>query len=82
MDNKEKIISVLEGKENNVSLDLASAMEINKILTQEGLVLIESESNGWQHDFWLQYFRESDEKMFMFTGGWWDGTSNFSIAEE
>ena len=82
--NKDLILSVLDGKEENVSLECAIPMDIEDFLKEEAFPdgWNEIDSNGWQYDFWIDYKRVSDKKEFMWSGGWYDGKNNFGIKEE
>lgn len=80
--NETLLFSILKGEKKSVRLEAGSPMDIDSVLTSKDLYQKNIDTNGWQHDFWITYVRNSDEKEFMFSGGWWDGTANFSVRED
>lgn len=40
----------------------------------------EQDSNGWQHDFWLEF--EKGEKKYCFSGSWYSGGYRIAEAED
>lgn len=80
--NKILINSVLLKDKDNVELDYCVPVDVNAFLVENGFPSGhrgDIDSNGWAYDFWINYIREEDKKVFMFSGSWWYGDQRFGL---
>ena len=76
--NKDLIQLVLDRKSKEVSLDYITPDQIIDYLKEYDFELEEDwMTNGWDHDFWMNFFK--DEENFMFSGSWYYGGYKFGL---
>ena len=77
-DFKTLIDKVISGELQNVNSDgvLISPGKVDMYLKREGLEQGNFDSNGWDFDFWMEYFK--DGKKFTLSGnGWYNNGLSF-----
>ncbi len=78
-DFKKEIDKVLSGEITTTeSLTLVSPHEVDAYLTEEGLTQGDFDSNGWDWDFWMSYYKNG-KKYFLAGSGWYNRGLSFSL---